>query len=152
LSNRSTGPTVAAALGAGFLAVLSLVFPWFEILGKKRSSIDLISSASALDVIEGGLKVLVIAGWLLAPILVASAMLLGAAGRHVFSAILLLPIGVLLLAVFVLGVVVDEIGIAWGAIFGGVFAALATFFAMMVLVMSRKSAPDSAEMPSEVVA
>lgn len=135
----SSGPLVAAALGAGFLAVVSLVLPWFVLLGKARSSIDLLGSASALDVLEGWVKVVVFAGWFLAPVLVSVAMFLAAGGRHKAAAILLLPIGLLLLGVFVVGVLVDEIGIAWGSIFGGVFAALATVFAMMVLMTSRST-------------
>lgn len=134
-----SGSLIAAALGAGFLAVVSLVLPWFVVVGKARSSIDLLSSASALDVLEGGLKLVVFAGWLLAPILVSIAMFLAASGRHRGAAFLLLPIGLLILVVFVVGVVVDAIGIAWGAIFGAVFAALATIFAMMVVVSSTSS-------------
>lgn len=128
-----SGPRIAAALTFGFLSVVSLVLPWFDLLGKERSSIDLVSSASALDVIDGGVKVLVLLGWFLAPLLVSVAMFLAASGRHRFAAALLVPIGVVMVAVFVVGVAVDDIGIAWGAIFGAVFAALATVFAIMVL-------------------
>lgn len=128
-----SGPLIAAALAFGFLSVVSLVLPWFDLLGKERSSIDLVSSASALDVIDGGVKVLVLLGWFLAPLLVSVAMFLAASGRHRFAAALLVPIGVVMVAVFVAGVAVDDIGIAWGAIFGVVFAALATVFAIMVL-------------------
>lgn len=126
--------------------MLSLVLPWFVLLGKARSSIDLLGSASALDVLEGWVKVLVFAGWFLAPILVSIAMFAAAAGRHRTAAALLLPIGLLLLGVFILGIVVDDIGIAWGSIFGGVFAALATVFAMMVLMTSR-SAKEETSVP-----
>lgn len=132
---RSSSAAIAAALLSGFLAVVSLVLPWFEILGNTRSSIDLISSAGALDVIDGLAKVLVIAGWLLAPVLVSVAMFAGAAGKHRLSAVLLLPIGILLLVVFLIGAAVGEIGVAWGAVFGAVFAALTIVFAMMVLVV-----------------
>lgn len=131
---------MAVALTAGFLTVVSLVLPWFDLLGKERSSIDLVSSASALDVIDGGVKILVIFGWLLAPLLVSIAMFVAAAGRHRLAAILLLPIGVLFVAVFVIGMLVEDIGIAWGAIFGAVFAALTTVFAIMVLSTPKAAA------------
>ena len=97
-SPAGTGPRIAAALGAGFLAVVSLVLPWFDILGRQRSSIDIVRSASALDVLEGGALVAVLAGWLLAPILVSIALFAGAAGRHRLAAGLLTPVGVALLA------------------------------------------------------
>ena len=134
MSRLQTGPLVSAALISGFLTVVSLVFPWFEIFGKQRSSIDLVTSASALDVIEGLVKVLVIIGWLLAPVLVSIAMFLAASGRHRIAAALLLPIGVAFFGVAFVGLVVGDITLAWGAIFGAVFAALATVFAIMVVV------------------
>ncbi len=136
----TSGTLISVALVAGFLAVVSLVLPWFVLLGKARSSVDLLGSASALDVLEGGVKVAVFVGWFIAPILVSAAMFLAASGRHTAAAVLLQPIGLLLLGVFLVGVVVDDIGIAWGSIFGAVFAALATVFAMMVLMTSRSSA------------
>jgi len=138
---KSSGLFIALALGAGFLAVLSLALPWFDVVGKARSSVDILGSASTLNVLKGWRKVAVFSGWLLAPILVAAAMLLGAAGRHKFAAGLLIPVGIVVLAAFVIGVSVDAIDIVWGAIFGAVFAALATVFAIMVLVMAKETQP-----------
>ncbi len=134
-----TGPLVALALGAGFLATISLVLPWFTIAGRSRSSIDLVSSASALEVIEGPVKVAVIACWLCAPLLVALAMLVAASGRHRAGALLLSPVTGIMLLVVIIGTVVDDIRLAWGATFGLVFAAAASTCAIMVLVTSRTS-------------
>ena len=128
-----SGPLIALALASGFLAVVSLVLPWFDVLGKERSSIDLVSSAGALDVIEGGVKVLVLLGWFSAPLFVSVAMLVAASGRHRVAALVLLPVGLVLVGVFVVGVFVDDVGIAWGAIFGVVFAAASTAIAAVVL-------------------
>lgn len=134
-----SGPLVALALGAGFLATISLVLPWFTIAGRSRSSIDLVSSASALEVIDGPAKVAVVACWLCAPLLVALAMLVAASGRHRAGALLLSPVTGILLLVVIIGVLVDDIRLAWGATFGLVFAAAASTCAIMVLVTSRTS-------------
>jgi hypothetical protein len=140
LANRPrSGHLITAALGAGFLTVVSLVLPWFDLLGKKRSSIDILRSASALDVIDGFVKVVVLAGWLLAPVLVAMAMPIAASGRHRAAAALLVPVGVGVLAAALFGALVDDIDLVWGAIFGAVFAATASVFAIMVLVAPRVS-------------
>lgn len=139
MARLGSGPLVAIALGAGFLATISLVLPWFTIAGSSRSSIDLVSSASALEVIEGPVKVAVVVCWLCAPVLVASAMLVAASGRHRAGALLLAPVTGILLLVVVIGVVVDDIRLAWGATFGVVFAVAASTCAIMVLVTSRRS-------------
>ncbi len=113
------------------------MLPWFTIAGKSRSSVDLLSSASALDVIEGGVKVAVIGGWLLAPVLVAAAMLLAASGRHRLAAGLLVPVVASTLLVVAIGFAVDAVDLAWGALIGAVFALLASACAIMVLVTPR---------------
>lgn len=132
-----TGPVIATALAAGFLTTISLVLPWFTIAGKSRSSIDLLKSASALDVIEGGMKAAVIGGWVLAPVVVAVAMLVAASGRHRFAAGLLSPVVLLILLVVVIGFTVDAVDLAWGAVVGAVFAIVASSCAIMVLVTPR---------------
>ena len=133
----SSGQLIAGALAAGFINVASLVLPWFDIVGRPRSSIDILRSASALDVIEGGLKIIVVGAWLLAPILVAGAMLLGAAGRHKIAAALLLPVGFFTLFAVGAGLFIDEIGVVWGAFLGLVSALLASILAIMVLMSPR---------------
>lgn len=90
-----------------------------------------------LDVIEGGLKVVVIFGWLLAPIVVSAAMFFGASGRHRIAAILLLPVGIVTVLVVGAGLFVDEIGLAWGAVVGLVSALAASILATMVLASPR---------------
>ena len=137
MKTLSTGPLIAAGLVAGFFTVISLVLPWFDILGRNRSSIDIVRSASVLDVIEGAVKVLVIAGWLLAPVLVSAAMFLAASGRHRIAAFLLLPVGLVTVLVVGAGLVVDEVGLAWGAFVGLISAIAASILAIMVLVSPR---------------
>ena len=137
----STGPLITGGLVAGFLTVISLVLPWFDILGRERSSIDILRSASVLDVIEGGLKVVVISGWLLAPVVVSAAMLLAASGRHRTAALLLLPVGLITVLVVGAGFIVDEVGLAWGAFVGLLSALPASILAMMVLASPRPATP-----------
>lgn len=119
------------------MATLSLAMPWFTIAGRSRSSVDLLSSASALDVIDGWVKIAVIGGWLLAPVIVAAAMLVAASGRHTSGAALLSPVAVVTLAVVVIGAVNDRLELAWGAMIGGMFAALSSACAIMVVLTRR---------------
>ena len=139
MSRLFSGPLITGGLIAGFLTVTTLVLPWFDILGRQRSSIDILRSASVLDVIEGPVKVAVIAGWLLAPILVSAAMLLAASGRHRIAAALLLPVGIVTMLIVGAGFVRDEVDLAWGAFVGLTTAAVASALAVLVLV-----APKSA--------
>ena len=99
----------------------------------------MLSSASALDVIEGWVKIAVIGCWLLAPILVAVAMLVAASGRHRASAVILSPVVLATLVVAVIGLLVEDITLAWGALFGLAFAVLASVCAIMVLVTAGSS-------------
>ncbi|NNC81663.1 MAG: hypothetical protein HKN94_16080 [Acidimicrobiales bacterium] len=126
------------ALSSGFLAAVTLVLPWLTISGRSRSTIDLIGSAGALDVLNGFWKALVITGWFLFPATVAAAMLVAASGRLRIAAWLVLPLAVLL-AVLVVGLrlLLGEGTIAWGAWLTGLFAAAATGSAIMVLFGER---------------
>lgn len=90
--------------------------------------------------IDGWVKVAVIGGWLLAPVIVAAAMLVAASGRHRLGALLLVPVALVTLAVVLIGAVDDRIELAWGAGVGGAFAALASACAIMVVVTVRDTA------------
>ena len=82
MSRPGSGTLISGGLVAGFGTVVSLVLPWFDLLGQERSSVDLLRSASALEVIDGGVRIAVIAGWLLMPVLLTVAIFLGAARRY----------------------------------------------------------------------
>lgn len=131
----------AAALASGFLASVTLVLPWLNISGRSRSTIDLIGSASALDVLDGMWKALVIFAWLSFPVVVAVAIIVAATGRLKAAAWLMLPMeAVLALLVVGLRLLLGEGTIAWGAWLTGVFAAMATGSAIMVLFVGRRMA------------
>ena len=133
MSRFPSGPLITGGLVAGFITVTSLALPWFDILGRERSSIDILRSASVLDVIEGPVKLVAIAGWLLAPVLVSAAMFTAASGRYRIAAALLLPVGVVVLLIVGAGAVRDEVDLAWGAFVGLLAAAAASALAIVVL-------------------
>ena len=137
------GPLVATALVAGFLTVLSLLLPWFDVLGRERSSIDILKSASVLDVIEGPVKALVLGGWLLAPVLVSVAMFAAASGRHRAAVVLLLPVGVATITVVVAGGLVDEVDLVWGAFVGLGLAVVVSLLTVLVLLSRAAPAPPT---------
>jgi len=117
--------------GAGTAA--SLLLPWFELSGRKRSSIDLIGSAATLDVIEGGFKALIVGAWLAIPVVVAITMLVAASGRHRLAARLLLPVGPLV-ALCVMVIIAKAPGsVAWGLWVSLACAALTSIFAALAL-------------------
>ncbi len=128
---------MAAAVGAGFLTACTLVLPWFQISGRARSSIDLISSAGALDVIDGGLRLFVVGLWLLLPVLVAAALILYAAQRPTMSAVLIILVALVVLVVLALGQVVEGVALAWGAGVAAVCAVVALGCAIMGMMSQR---------------
>jgi len=138
--HEQTQRMLVAAIVAGFAAAVTLVLPWIRVGSSARSSIDLIGSLGALDVIEGATKVAVVLAWLLTPILVAAAMLLGASGRYRLSAALLAPLGLLLGGIVLLVFFVAGDTLAWGAYLTAVCAIAASVFALLVLVRLRRPA------------
>jgi hypothetical protein len=118
-----------AALPPALLAVAGLLGPWVYSGSRGRSSIELIGSAGALDLIEGTTRFAVVIVWLLAPVLVAAAVLAAAAQRPRLSSSLVLPLGPIIggVAAIVLIAVRDLAG--WGVWFSGAFAIIASALA-----------------------
>lgn len=131
---------LAVSLTAGFLATSSLLLPWFVVGGKSRSSIDLLASANALEVLTGPTKVAVVGAWLLVPVVQAIAMVVGASGRRRASALCVVPVAVATLIAVAAGAVSGVVSLAWGAGVGAVFAAVALLCAIMVLMKRRATA------------
>lgn len=63
------------------MAVVALLGPWAALGRRRFTSLDLISSASALDLIDGDRKQLVLAAWMVIPALTAACYVLAALGR-----------------------------------------------------------------------
>lgn len=59
-------------LASGCVAAGSLILPWFQVSGRPRSTIDVISSATALDVLDGLKKWAVLGIWVTIPLAVAA--------------------------------------------------------------------------------
>ncbi len=129
-------PFVALLLGV--LSTICLVLPWVRVGSRDRSSIDMIGSAGALDIIEGATKAIVVLLWFLLPVLVAAAMLSLAAGRIRLLGWLLVPLGLILGAIVLLLLIVAGDVVIWGAWLSAAFAVGASASAIMVLVGERE--------------
>lgn len=127
------------AVGFATASAISLVLPWVRTGDRTRSSIQLIASAGALDIIEGPSRVAVVVLWFLVPALVAAAMLALAAGRSTLTTVLLAPLGFVLAAMVGLLVVVAGSVVVWGAWLTGGFAAGATIVAIVFLIGSSRT-------------
>jgi len=89
----SVGGWVLGGVLASSVAAGSLLLPWVSLGRRQFSSLDLVSTASALDIIEGGQKRLVLVCWMMVPALAAAGYLLAALGRHRMFGCALLPLG-----------------------------------------------------------
>lgn len=101
-----------AALGVA--AALGLLLPWATTGGRSRSTVGLVSSASALDLLDGWARVLVVAGWMLVVIGAAVGLLGVAWDRPGIARAGLLVVGPALVGAAVL-VAWSPLSIAWGA-------------------------------------
>ena len=101
-----------AALGVA--AALGLLLPWATTGGRSRSTVDLVSSASALDLLDGWVRILVVGGWMLVVVGAAAGLLGVAWERPGIARAGLLVVGPALVGAAVL-VAWSPLSIAWGA-------------------------------------
>jgi hypothetical protein len=134
----------ALPLVPALAAVLSLLAPWFYSGARPRSSIDLLASAGALDLVEGPVRLGVVLVWLLVPLLVAAAILAAAARRFRLSAALVVPVGII--AVPAASLLLVSLGDAagWGAWASAGFGLLSTVLAIGVLVRFGRASASGA--------
>ncbi len=138
------GIPLVVALVSVFVAAASLVLPWLAIgTAPGRSSIDLIASANALDVVGGATLALIIGTWLAIPVAAAVALLLGALGRPKAAAAVVLVVSACIGLVAAAIAATDAVALAWGGALGGIAAALGGGSAVGALLDSR--AQPSAE-------
>ncbi len=124
-------PAIVPALALAFITTVSLVLPWLAIgSAPARSSIDLIGSLNALDVVDGISRALIVGAWLLIPVAIAAALLLGASGRTRMASGVVLAVSVLVVFAALAVVLSEPIGIGWGGVLGAVTACGAAAFAL----------------------
>lgn len=115
---------MATAISASCLGLVSLLAPWVRVGAAGKSTIELIATAGALDVLTGWVKVIVVVVWASAPVLGGIALLVFASGRNRMGAVLLLVVGLLLALPAALLVTTFRQGLAWGALAGGLCGVL----------------------------
>jgi hypothetical protein len=126
------------------LAVVALLGPWAALGSRRFTSLDLISSASALELIDGRRKQLVLAAWMVIPALAAAGYVLAAVGRR-----RLLPWTFVLMGptyVFALLTIRSQslLRTLWG-LHLGVAAALATTAVGLALLLPRHQPSTTAQ-------
>lgn len=126
----------------GVVAVLCLLAPWARSGRVDRSTIELLSSASALALWDGNDERLALAAWFLLPLLAAASAVAWGFGSVRFSAVCVLPIGPLMATAW-LAVVLSPFDARWGAWLGTVLGLAATFLAGQRLRQARNSAEGS---------
>jgi small-conductance mechanosensitive channel len=122
----------ALLLAGGIGCVLSLWLPWLHLSGRDRSTIDIIGSAAALDLLDGITAWVVVGLWMAVPVAVAAGLLLWAVHRHrasrrLFVLASLFIAGCCLITIWALGSVMAlgwYVGLACAAVSGGAAVAL----------------------------
>jgi hypothetical protein len=124
---------------AAVASVLCLVAPWVRTGRVDRSTIDLLSSASALDVLEGRNEVIALSAWYLLPLLAAGAAVSAGWQRRRLTAGFALPIGPLMILAW-WAVAMSPFDTRWGSWLGATVGLTATLLAALVLMGPENSA------------
>jgi hypothetical protein len=72
----------ALLLAGGIGSALSLLLPWLHLSGRDRSTIDIIGSAAALELLDPTTEWVVVGLWVSVPVAVAAGLVLWALHRH----------------------------------------------------------------------
>ena len=131
--------SIMVALSVG--AVLCLLAPWMRSGSVDRSSIEVLSSASALQVLGGTREWLVLAAWVALPIAAALVLVAAAWGSVRLSSVAALPIGPSMVVALV-AVQSSPFDVLWGAWLGASLGLTATVLASLILIdgMKRREA------------
>ena len=100
--------------GLAVLAAFGLLLPWARSGGRSRSSIELVSTAGALDVVTGWPFAALVIGWFSVVVAAAVALVLVAWGRPVAGASAAAVVGPGMIAALV-AVSASPLPLAWGA-------------------------------------
>ena len=120
---------------AAVAAALCLVAPWVRSGTVDRSTIDLLSSASALDLLDGRDEIVALSAWYLVALLAAGAAISAGWQRSRLTGAFALPIGPMM----ILGwwaVAMSPFDTQWGAWLGAVVGVAATVLAGLLLLQS----------------
>ena len=139
---QRTGVPIWLPANVAVLSVLCLLAPWARTGTVDRSTVGLLSSASALDVWGGRDEAMALAAWYLLPMLAAVAVLAAAWGHPRFSAWSVVPIGPLMVMAW-LAVVWSPFDARWGAWLGTASGLTATTLAGFLLIRRTKRAADT---------
>ena len=121
------------AVGAGLITVGALLAPWARSGRVDRSSIELLASASALDLLSGTERVVLVGSWFLVTATVAGALVAVAWGRRRLAASLVVPLGPVMVLAAV-AVASSPFSLRWGAPMGSVSGLTATVAGALVLM------------------
>ncbi len=120
------------------LAVLCLLLPWMRSGQIDYSTVDLLSSASALDLIGGTREVLILTAWFGLVLLAAGVLVAAAWGRRRVAALLGLPVGPSMVSAWLV-VASTPFPVRWGAHLAVVFGLTATVVASVLLKISKST-------------
>ena len=126
-------PWVPAA--ASVAAALALVGPWARSGTVDRSSIELLASAGALDVLSNRDHVIAVGSWYLVVLLAAGALLGAAWDRRRLTAVLVIPIGPAMAVAWWI-VAAAPLTVRWGAPVGTMLGLTATGAGVLLLMES----------------
>ncbi len=135
-------PSPWVAVGAGLVTVGALLCPWARSGTVDRSTIELLGSASALDLFGDAERTAVIVGWFVVVVLVAGALVAAAWGQPALGAVLALPIGPAM-AVAWWAVAASPLMVRWGAPMGTVSGLTASAAGALVLMERRDGGKES---------
>jgi Ni/Fe-hydrogenase subunit HybB-like protein len=146
MSRRARLVCEALLLAGGIGCALSLLLPWLHLSGRDRSTIDIIGSATALELLDGTTKWLVVGLWMSVPLAVAAGLMLWALHRHRASRRLIVLASLLiamccLITIWRLGSVME---LGW---YVGLLCAAASVGAAVALGRAERSEPIPSPLP-----
>ena len=124
----------------GVVAAFSLLLPWARSGDRTRSTVELMASATALDLVTGWQRVAMFVGWLVVVIAAAAGLALVAWDRPRLGAMATAWVGPAL-ALAVAAVVASPLGLAWGGWLGsglGATASIGSGLVVLTHVSTRK--------------
>jgi hypothetical protein len=134
---RRIDPWMPASIAV--FAAVSLLAPWARSGRVDRSTIELLSTAGALDLLAGWAEVVALVSWYLVPLLAAGAAVAAGWQRQRLTAGFVLPIGPLMGLAW-LAVLRSPLETRWGAGLGVASGLMASTLAGLLLMRPQNSA------------